>query len=505
MNCNKFICGVAILCAIAFLFASCQKEALDTANHPKENSSNFKLSGAVPDDPALVAKVPMITSADFMADKISNYFSTQPLTESAKAGGTTSGRDRTTPTVNIITPSTGSTVSNTVTVQVTATDNVGVTAVILKVDGLVIGTGNIAPYNFNWNTAGLSNGTHTLTATATDAAGNSKVSTVQVGYNTAAGADITPPSVIITSPTNGAAVSSTVTVAVTASDNIGVTSVTFKVDDVLVGTDNSAPYSFSWNTSTLASGIHNLSAAATDGAGNSNANSLQVTVNTVVIPPTGSLPADALLLMPPVAVQGGEGCCVAFSVGYAARSAEQFYKTNASAYDQATNVFSPEFLYNQTKLSDCASGVGVATALNFLMSTGISSWAVMPYSSYNGCSLMPTADQLAQAANYKISGFSRVPVADITAIKTMIVNKHPLVITFAIDQSFSQAHPGFVWRSYSGAPGVSHSVAICGYDDSKHAYKIMNSWGTTWGDAGYSWIDYDFLPQAAYYYAYVID
>jgi C1A family cysteine protease len=38
-------------------------------------------------------------------------------------------------------------------------------------------------------------------------------------------------------------------------------------------------------------------------------------------------------------------------------------------------------------------------------------------------------------------------------------------------------------------------VAICGYDDTKHAVKIMNSWGTAWGENGFTWIDYDFLPS----------
>ena len=193
MNCKKFIRGVAILCASSFLWVSCQKDHLDIVDSPSQNNSNFKSSGVVPDDPALVAKVPVITSSDYMADKISNYFSYQPQAESAKGSGGTgttsggsTGRDRTNPSVSFITPATGSTVSNTVNVQVNASDNVGVSSVVLKVNGNVIGTSNAAPYNFSWNTSGLSNGTHTLTATATDAAGNSKIRSIHVGYNTPA-------------------------------------------------------------------------------------------------------------------------------------------------------------------------------------------------------------------------------------------------------------------------------------------------------------------------------
>lgn len=503
MKCKNVLKGVAVYAATTLLLISCQKEqAPDVNNVVIINEA--RLSGVVPDNPALVAKVPMITSADFMADKITNYFSYQPQTQSARAGGSTS-RDRTTPNVSIINPTTGSTVSNTVSVQVSASDNVGVSSVVLKVDGTVIGTTNIAPYNFSWNTAGLSSGTHSLSATATDAAGNLKVSSIQVGYNTPSGADITPPSVSITSPTNGASVTATIAVDISANDNIAVSSVNFKVDGVVVGTDNNAPYSFSWNTTTVAAGIHTLSATANDAAGNVNSNSIQVTVNTTVIPPPATLPGMVQLLMPPVQNQGGEGSCVPFAVAYAARSVGQFYKTNATSYNYSTNILSPEFIYNQIKTSDCGSGTGVITALNFLVTTGVCSWQSMPYSSSNGCSLLPTTAQTSEAANYKITGYSSLPVSDIVAIKTMLVNKRSVIITVGTDDSFWAALPGFIWKNYSGPMGISHSLVICGYDDAKHAYKVMSSWGTEWGEAGFSWIDYDFLPLCSAYYAYVIN
>jgi hypothetical protein len=37
-------------------------------------------------------------------------------------------------------------------------------------------------------------------------------------------------------------------------------------------------------------------------------------------------------------------------------------------------------------------------------------------------------------------------------------------------------------------------MAITGWDDAKNAYKVQNSWGTNWGDAGFGWIDYQFFP-----------
>jgi hypothetical protein len=82
--------------------------------------------------------------------------------------------DSTPPAVAITAPANGATVSGTsVTVSATATDNVAVVGVQFKVDGSNLGAEDtVSGYTALWNTVGLSNGTHVLTATARDAANN---------------------------------------------------------------------------------------------------------------------------------------------------------------------------------------------------------------------------------------------------------------------------------------------------------------------------------------------
>ncbi|KFE67540.1 Flagellar hook-length control protein FliK [Hyalangium minutum] len=82
------------------------------------------------------------------------------------------------------------------------------------------------------------------------------------------GGDTTAPTVNVTAPASGATVSSTVTITASASDAVGVSRVEFFVDGALVGTDTASPYSFAWNSASVANGSHALMAKAYDAAGN---------------------------------------------------------------------------------------------------------------------------------------------------------------------------------------------------------------------------------------------
>lgn len=85
--------------------------------------------------------------------------------------------DSTAPTVSITAPTNGAIVSGTISVTASAADNVGVVGVQFKLDGANLSSEDTSsPYSISWNTAGASNGSHTLTAVARDAAGNSTTS-----------------------------------------------------------------------------------------------------------------------------------------------------------------------------------------------------------------------------------------------------------------------------------------------------------------------------------------
>jgi thermitase len=195
--------------------------------------------------------------------------------------GTTA--DSTPPSVAISVP-TGGTITGTTLVSVNATDNVGVTRVDFRVNGTAIGSSNVSPYTFSWDSSKVANGTASLTAVAYDAAGNSAVSaavsvTVSNTTGTTSASDTTPPTLAISSPSNGAKVSGTVTITTSASDNNGSAGITQQlyIDGFLRSTVTGSPIKYNWNTRKVAKGTHTIKVTARDAAGNSTTVSISVT------------------------------------------------------------------------------------------------------------------------------------------------------------------------------------------------------------------------------------
>ncbi len=92
--------------------------------------------------------------------------------------------------------------------------------------------------------------------------------------------DNIPPTVTLTSPTNGSTIEGTaVSLTANASDNVGIAKVEFSVDNTVVNADTTAPYSFNWNSELVSNGTHTVMAKAYDTSGNVALSSASVTVN----------------------------------------------------------------------------------------------------------------------------------------------------------------------------------------------------------------------------------
>ncbi|MDP2905412.1 MAG: Ig-like domain-containing protein, partial [Candidatus Omnitrophota bacterium] len=110
--------------------------------------------------------------------------------------------DTTPPQVSITAPVNNSTISGSVNIQATATDNVGVTKVEFYVDNSLKSTDTAAPYAYSWDTTSATNANHALKVIAYDAKNNSKQAQINVTVNNA----VLPPPPPPPAPGNGLAI-----------------------------------------------------------------------------------------------------------------------------------------------------------------------------------------------------------------------------------------------------------------------------------------------------------
>ncbi|WP_224365833.1 Ig-like domain-containing protein [Hyalangium versicolor] len=191
------------------------------------------------------------------------------------------------PQVSLTAPGNGAIVGGTVKLTTNASDDNGVARVLFYAGGSELGLAPLAPFELNWNTTSVADGTYVLTARAVDSADQT---TDSAGISVTV--DNTAPAVALTSPVS-TTLQGTVNVEASASDLHGVSRVEFYDGSVLLASDTSAPYSLSWNTLAVANGSHTLKAKAFDSLGNASEVQLAVWVDNDFTPPTVSLTGPA--------------------------------------------------------------------------------------------------------------------------------------------------------------------------------------------------------------------
>lgn len=185
--------------------------------------------------------------------------------------------DTTAPQVTITSPTSNSSYAtslSSINLGGTASDSVGVTQVSWSNSRGGSGT---ATGTTSWSVTGitLQSGSNTLTVTARDAAGNTRTDTLTVTYTP----DTTQPTVTITSPTSNPTMTTTassINIGGTASDNVGVTQVTWSSSR---GGSGTATGTTTWSSTgvPILTGSNVITVTARDAAGNTRTDTLTVT------------------------------------------------------------------------------------------------------------------------------------------------------------------------------------------------------------------------------------
>ena len=194
--------------------------------------------------------------------------------------------------------------------------------------------------------------------------------------------------------------------------------------------------------------------------------------------------------------------CVGWALGYGLLSQQQLALSQLSSYDYFNSIYSPTFIYNLVNGGNDNGLASIGIGLNVLKNRGSCKWNTMNGSVlYN---VFPQSNAFVEASNFKIDNFSRMIYSE-NRVKFYLLRNYVLPFAASVDggfksgkvkESFRKTSDGrLVWNKVFGNQKSGHAMLLCGYDDNIRAFKVLNSWGESWGNNGFIWIDYDLFPQ----------
>ena len=222
-------------------------------------------------------------------------------------------------------------------------------------------------------------------------------------------------------------------------------------------------------------------------------------------------PAQLVLndYLPPVGDQQDTGSCVGWSTAYYCYSysvAKQM-KLTPEQRQAAKFQFSPEFIWDQFNGGDREKGMHIYEAFDVLAKQGCATLQEMPWNR-DDITIQPSDEAKARAAKFKarqtvwlFRGEEAGEPPDPEKMKTWLwETKTPFVIGIKVYDDFMHVphDADFVYTPSSSNFVGGHAICIIGYDENKHAFRMINSWGEGWGDHGQLWLSEDYVKTMAH-------
>ena len=159
-------------------------------------------------------------------------------------------------------------VGTSVTLTATVTGKSPTGTVAFSVNGSALCTAALSGGVAKCTSTSLPVGTDSVVAKYSGDTANANSTSPTLAQTVTSVTDTNKPTVMITSPTDGATVLGVATITAKASDNVGIASFTLSIDGAVVATTNGTSISYKWNARKAAGGLHTITAAAKDTSGN---------------------------------------------------------------------------------------------------------------------------------------------------------------------------------------------------------------------------------------------
>jgi len=198
---------------------------------------------------------------------------------------------------------------------------------------------------------------------------------------------------------------------------------------------------------------------------------------------------------PPVYDQGQIGSCTANSIG----AAFEF-----ELLKQGLTDFTPArlFIYYNERVMEgdpnSDNGAQIRDGVKSAAQLGVCNEIEWPYDP-NNLFKKPDDSCYQSALSNLVEQYVSIDNKDINQLKSCLAEGNPFVFGFTVYQNFESAlvaQTGVLSMPVAGETVVGgHAVLAVGYDDSKSAFIIRNSWGPNWGIGGYFYMPYTYITN----------
>jgi C1A family cysteine protease len=162
-------------------------------------------------------------------------------------------------------------------------------------------------------------------------------------------------------------------------------------------------------------------------------------------------------------------------------------------------VYYAERQIEGTVPQDC--GAQIRDGIKSVVSLGVCPESEWPYSDQgNQFAVQPSPQCYADALKFKTVQYSRVTQSDYHLKHCLAILGRPVVFGITCFSGLDDPDVGKTgdvpMPGPNEAPQGGHAILLVGYDDSKKKYTFRNSWGTSFGQAGYGTLDYNYVEDA---------
>ncbi|PSR14884.1 MAG: hypothetical protein DA408_05460 [Bacteroidetes bacterium] len=156
---------------------------------------------------------------------------------------------------------------------------------------------------------------------------------------------------------------------------------------------------------------------------------------------------------------------------------------------------SPDYI--SLSLQSQGQRTSLEEGLRFLVQYGTVSAAIVPYDAAQISATVYATNK------FQINNFLHLfqPFAStrekIFEIRKALMRGNPVLIELQANDAFPALTQTLRWEPVSTSTPKAYALLIIGYDENEQAFEVMSSWGSTWGNNGYLWMDYNDLANAA--------